>query len=249
MSDTNLPEDNSPLGPLGYLRENLAAWTVFNQRAASLWMQQLQLWAQPREQGGQAETLTAEMLRTLSDFNLRHWQNTARALDAVPGWMRLPSVFDASALTDWFDGVRRSQQQMTEAFSVAVPDDMSEAPEVLSSPLGAPDDLTRIKGIGPRLSAKLNELGIFHFRQIAAWQSPQAAWVEDYLAFKGRVTREDWIGQARRIIANGSSTVHSRSGGRCLGLRQQRLQIGKRPAGMGAEGLQHGLFLDIFRVG
>ncbi|MFG1411930.1 hypothetical protein V5G24_12535 [Xanthobacter sp. VTT E-85241] len=59
------------------------------------------------------------------------------------------------------------------------------------------DDLKQIKGIGPLNERKLNALGIYHFRQIAAWTPDEARWIGAFLGFRGRVEREDWIGQAR----------------------------------------------------
>lgn len=59
------------------------------------------------------------------------------------------------------------------------------------------DDLKQIKGIGPLNERKLNALGIYHFRQIAAWTQDEARWIGAFLGFRGRVEREDWIGQAR----------------------------------------------------
>lgn len=67
---------------------------------------------------------------------------------------------------------------------------------------GAPvDDLKRLKGIGPLNEQRLHALGIHHFRQIAAWTPAEVEWVGSYLAFPGRIEREDWVGQARAIVA------------------------------------------------
>ncbi len=85
-----------------------------------------------------------------------------------------------------------------------------ERPQVLSAPRdGFPDDLKEISGIGLKIEEALNELGIFHFDQIAAWTSENAKWIDNYLVFKGRVLREDWIGQAK-LLAAGGSTEFSR---------------------------------------
>jgi predicted flap endonuclease-1-like 5' DNA nuclease len=59
--------------------------------------------------------------------------------------------------------------------------------------------LVLIKGIGPVNEKKLNEHGIFHFDQIAAWKKADIEAVEAYLAFDGRIAREDWVGQARKL--------------------------------------------------
>lgn len=64
---------------------------------------------------------------------------------------------------------------------------------------GRPDDLLLIKGIGPVNAKKLNEHGIFHFDQIAAWKKADIVAAEAYLAFDGRIAREDWVGQAKKL--------------------------------------------------
>ncbi|MGE0502385.1 MAG: ATP-binding cassette domain-containing protein [Rhizobiaceae bacterium] len=70
----------------------------------------------------------------------------------------------------------------------------------LSAPRGGtPDDLLVIKGIGPVNQRKLNKHGIYHFDQIAAWSRADVAAAEAYLAFDGRIAREDWIGQAKKL--------------------------------------------------
>ncbi|WP_051630769.1 hypothetical protein [Afifella pfennigii] len=66
---------------------------------------------------------------------------------------------------------------------------------------GKADDLKLISGIGERLETVLNDLGIYHFDQIAAWSEAEIAWIDDYLHFKGRVKRSDWLPQAQRLMA------------------------------------------------
>ncbi|SMX24330.1 NADH-quinone oxidoreductase subunit NuoE [Boseongicola aestuarii] len=63
---------------------------------------------------------------------------------------------------------------------------------------GQADDLKKIKGVGPKLEKLLNSLGFFHFDQIANWTADEIAWVDDNLeGFKGRVTRDEWVAQAK----------------------------------------------------
>lgn len=66
----------------------------------------------------------------------------------------------------------------------------------------APDDLKIIKGIGPQNEERLHALGIWHFEQIANWTPENVEWVGSYLAFPGRIERENWIEQARELAAN-----------------------------------------------
>ena len=74
-------------------------------------------------------------------------------------------------------------------------------PAALASPEGEPDDLKRISGIGPGIEKTLHELGIYHFRQIAQFTPDHVAWIDQRLRFRGRIEREDWVGQARRLAA------------------------------------------------
>jgi NADH-quinone oxidoreductase subunit E len=70
---------------------------------------------------------------------------------------------------------------------------------------GANDNLQRIKGIGPVNEKKLHELGIFHFDQIAHWTRDEIRWVGTYLAFPGRIDRENWVAQAANLAAGGDN--------------------------------------------
>jgi NADH-quinone oxidoreductase subunit E len=68
---------------------------------------------------------------------------------------------------------------------------------------GGPDDLTRIKGVGPKLAALLQAMGYHHFDQIAGWTAAEAAWIDANLeGVRGRATRDDWVGQARILAAS-----------------------------------------------
>ncbi len=74
-------------------------------------------------------------------------------------------------------------------------------PESLAAPRGgSPDDLTRIKGVGPKSVEKLHALGVFHFDQIAAWNIDNARWIGAALSVPGRVERGKWIQQARELV-------------------------------------------------
>jgi NADH-quinone oxidoreductase subunit E len=74
-------------------------------------------------------------------------------------------------------------------------------PSSLSAPEGEPDDLKRISGIGPGIEKTLHELGIYHFWQIAQFTPDNVAWIDQRLRFRGRIAREDWMGQARRLAS------------------------------------------------
>ncbi|MFD1343828.1 fused NADH-quinone oxidoreductase subunit E/endonuclease, partial [Litorisediminicola beolgyonensis] len=85
-----------------------------------------------------------------------------------------------------------------------------EKPATLDGPReGGADDLKRIKGIGPKLETLCNDLGFYHFDQIASWTPQEVAWVDQNLeGFKGRVTRDEWVAQAK-LLAEGGETDFS----------------------------------------
>lgn len=83
-----------------------------------------------------------------------------------------------------------------------VPVKVDHRPDWLEAPRnGKADDLTAIKGIGQAIQSMLHENGIFHYSQIADWNSDEAIWVERKIGFSGRVSREKWIEQAKKLVA------------------------------------------------
>lgn len=74
----------------------------------------------------------------------------------------------------------------------------------MDAPDGEKDDLKEISGVGPVLEETLNGLGIYHFRQIAAFTQKDIDAVENETNFPGRIERDDWIAQAK-TLAEGKS--------------------------------------------
>lgn len=60
------------------------------------------------------------------------------------------------------------------------------------------DDLTQLKGVGPKLAEQCNAAGIYHFHQIAAWNEADLAQADE--VFGNRPSRDDWVGQAQALI-------------------------------------------------
>ncbi|KIT15816.1 NADH-quinone oxidoreductase chain 2 [Jannaschia aquimarina] len=85
-------------------------------------------------------------------------------------------------------------------------------PDALKAPRdGQADDLKRIRGIGPKLETLCNDLGFYHFDQIAGWSDDEVAWVDSNLeGFKGRVTRDEWVKQAKLLASGGETEFSSR---------------------------------------
>jgi predicted flap endonuclease-1-like 5' DNA nuclease/uncharacterized membrane protein YeaQ/YmgE (transglycosylase-associated protein family) len=87
--------------------------------------------------------------------------------------------------------------------------DVISGPDGKPTPLDGPrggqaDDLKKIEGIGPKLEELCNSLGIYHYDQIAAWGEAEVAWMDGNMPrFKGRVTRDKWVAQAKLILEVG----------------------------------------------
>lgn len=73
------------------------------------------------------------------------------------------------------------------------------APKAKVKPAAAPkkpDDLTRIKGLGPKMQEKLIDAGIQTFDQLAALSDDQAQELDKKLDARGRLVRDKWVSQA-----------------------------------------------------
>ncbi|MBL6426202.1 MAG: NADH-quinone oxidoreductase subunit E [Maritimibacter sp.] len=84
-------------------------------------------------------------------------------------------------------------------------------PRTMKAPLkSGADDLKAIKGVGPKLETMLNGMGFYHYDQIAKWSGEEIAWVDQNLeGFKGRVSRDNWVEQAK-TLAEGGETEFSK---------------------------------------
>ncbi len=87
-------------------------------------------------------------------------------------------------------------------------------PVVTDAPLVSDgDDLTRIKGLGPKLSRLLAELGVTRYAQIASWTEADIAAIDAKLgAFAGRPTRDAWVEQARLLESGDAAAYEEKFG-------------------------------------
>jgi small subunit ribosomal protein S2 len=107
------------------------------------------------------------------------------------------------------DGISRSQSSLgvdVGAMDKPIAEELpvvvaGEGFQKLSAPQGAPDDLSKLGGVGPQLATNLNEYGIFHFWQLAAMNDADVAALDAELKLNGRATREGWLETARALAA------------------------------------------------
>ena len=111
------------------------------------------------------------------------------------------------------DGIERAQGEhgvdvgaaVNPAVDLPDADAAAEKPESagfkgLDQPIGVPDDLKKIEGIGPKLEQKLNEVGVYHFWQIAKLDKDGVQALEKLLKTRGRIEREDWVGKTKKLV-------------------------------------------------
>ena len=67
-------------------------------------------------------------------------------------------------------------------------------------PAEGQDKLSLIKGIGPVIEKKLNELGIYTFEQISLWTTEEELWITTQLAFPKSISKEEWVKQAKELL-------------------------------------------------
>src|SRR5215831_4790446 len=73
-------------------------------------------------------------------------------------------------------------------------------------PKGESNDLTRISGVSSELAARLNQLGVIRYEQVADFSDEDIANVDEALGLSGRIEKEDWVGQAQKLVAELTAT-------------------------------------------
>jgi predicted flap endonuclease-1-like 5' DNA nuclease len=136
-----------------------------------------------------------EQLRAAIDESL-HWQEKYEA--AVARLSRLGAAGPASEQdSPALPAYLRSEKVSADQRRASGGDRIGTA---LSHPGGHRDWLQEIKGIGPAIQRKLNDVGIYHFKQIAELDADDIARISNELgSFTDRIMRDDWIGQARAL--------------------------------------------------
>ena len=126
----------------------------------------------------------------------------------------------AARNTSLIDAPRREVEVTPVAVSDTVPqavEPQATTPQTaIAEPAAAPatgSPLLQIKGIGPKLAARLEELGVTDIAQIAAWDEAEAKRIDGELGrFEGRLYRDDWMAQARALSSGDTSAYEARFG-------------------------------------
>ena len=175
----------------------------------------------PGPQNGRFAAEPRGGLTALKEFDSGHTKYNASAqlaTDIGDSIKRIDGT-EVPLLTPWLKGANKATAPAETPAEAPKPAPVVEAaepeveeaqPELLTAAReGGADDLKKIKGVGPKLEETLNELGFYHFDQIAKWSEAEIAWVDNRLKFKGRITRDGWIEQATKLAA-GEETEFSK---------------------------------------
>ncbi len=135
--------------------------------------------------------------------------STTHSAAATPATMVVTAEASAAPKAD-APGMKASP--VADPFSAQPPVAADGKPAMLAGPRsGTGDDLKQIKGVGPKLEQMLNTMGVWHFDQIASWREPEVRWADQNLeGFKGRVSRDHWVSQARVLADSGTTEFSTR---------------------------------------
>ena len=132
-------------------------------------------------------------------------------IDAAPAAQVTPPPLGAT-MAGLGEAVAIGAQDVVEE---AAAEPAPEAPPPAPAPAPAPegDDLSRIKGLGPKLQKLLPELGLSTFAQIAALTEADLAELDTKLgAFAGRPAQDNWVEQAKYLAAGDTAGFEARFG-------------------------------------
>jgi predicted flap endonuclease-1-like 5' DNA nuclease len=102
------------------------------------------------------------------------------------------------------DDIERMKAQLQEAELELKTSGESRPPAwVMVQPYGPRDDLQRLRGVDPLLERSLNRLGIYHFHQIARFESSDVEWLMDHIdGVPERTVRDSWIADASKLAGS-----------------------------------------------
>jgi predicted flap endonuclease-1-like 5' DNA nuclease len=144
---------------------------------------------------------------------LRDDAEAMRSIEAIGNPSVAAPVADAQAAVN---AAQAAVEQMLARSIINPPRPEGDVQGAQGKPAGLPrprdgvrDDLRRIAGIGPLDVNVLNNLGIFHFDQIAALTEREVLWLENHAFQAGRIGREGWQEQASTLAEGGRERLRT----------------------------------------
>ena len=113
-------------------------------------------------------------------------------------------------ITDILTGGKKPEMKKGEASPVALTAASSQtkgktAPKAAKAAAAAEaldaSNLSLISGVGPTIEKNLRAAGITSWNDIASWSEADVAKWDEELKLRGRATREEWVEQAKELLA------------------------------------------------
>lgn len=145
------------------------------------------------------ETKSQTALKIDTDIATKEALEAFKALEAQEKEQKIQETKIDKEEIAVVEAVQKVEEPKVELVEV-VDKDEALRPEFLEEPLEVEKDtLSTIKGIGPKLEAKLNSEGIFYFRQIANWSDANIKWLEIHTTLAHRAKKDLWVEQAKAL--------------------------------------------------
>ncbi len=155
-----------------------------------------------------ADTLVVKSATVNEGPALKRWSAAARG-GASPIRKRTSHIYvvltdeggESASGREEAQGAKSAKKKVAKSAPAAgVVDDAKLGPVYTSAPEKA-DDLKAIQGLGKKVEGELHKIGIYTFGQISGWTEEQIAEIDERLDLKGRIVRENWVGQAAELAA------------------------------------------------
>jgi large subunit ribosomal protein L21 len=104
-------------------------------------------------------------------------------------------------ITDILTGGKKPEMKKGDASAVALKAASTPAKDTADAPATDASNLSLISGVGPTIEKKLRAAGITSWNDIAAWSEADVAKWDEELKLRGRATREEWVEQAKELLA------------------------------------------------
>lgn len=126
----------------------------------------------------------------------RQLQTVLKITDILTGGAKAkPAAKKAAPKTE----AKKTETKKSTPKAAAKKAEAKAEPKKAPAKKAAVDDLKLLSGVGPVLETKLNEAGVTSFAQIASWKAKDVEEFDEKLSFKGRIAREGWVAQAKKL--------------------------------------------------
>jgi large subunit ribosomal protein L21 len=150
-----------------------------------------------------AELLETRKQKTVIVFKKRRRHNSRRRNGhrQLLTTVRITEILTGGAQPTIKAAARADATETVSEKPAKAPKAAAKAEAAQAPAAGFKDDVKLIGGVGPALEKKLAAAGVTSLNQIAAWTADDVAKFDAELNFKGRIEREEWIDQAKDLIA------------------------------------------------